>query len=134
MLKQLVQLFAEKFLVSKKEWLFKNSFSFKGNAITVADQRPGTAPITYTAPSNGLLSVRYQTSEGISLHWLAIASVTEVTQQDGSFLRITDGQLKTHFMYLREKSSNLIQTTKRKVLPECGSTRRLNSAVGGASC
>ena len=64
MLKQLVQLFAEKFLVSKKEWLFKNSFSFKGNAITVVDQRPGTAPIMYTAPSNGLLSVRYQTSEG----------------------------------------------------------------------
>lgn len=65
-LKALVQLFAEKFLQSKKEWLFKNSFSFKGNAITVADQRPGTAPITYTAPSNGLLRVRYQTSEGNS--------------------------------------------------------------------
>nr|DAL03643.1 MAG TPA: hypothetical protein [Caudoviricetes sp.] len=64
MLKQLIQLFAEKFLVSKKEWLFKNSFSFKGTPITVADQRPGTAPITYTAPSNGLLRVRYQTSEG----------------------------------------------------------------------
>ena len=63
MLKQLVQLFAEKFLTSKKEWLFKNSFSFDGRAITVADQRPCTAPITYTAPSNGLLRVRYQTSE-----------------------------------------------------------------------
>ena len=71
---------------------------------------------------------------GITLHCLAIATVTEVTQQDGNFLRLTDGQLKTHFMYLREKSSNLIQTTKRQVLPECGSTRRLNSAVGGASC
>lgn len=71
---------------------------------------------------------------GITLHCLAIASVTEVTQQDGNFLRLTDGQLNTHFMYLREKSSNLIQTTKRQVLPECGSTRRLNSAVGGASC
>lgn len=69
---------------------------------------------------------------GITLHCLAIASVTEVTQQDGNFLRLTDGQLNTHFMYLREKSSNLIQTTKRQVLPECGSTRRLNSAVGGA--
>ena len=66
MLKQLIQLFAEKFLVSKKEWLFKNSFSFKANAITVADQRPGIAPLTYTAPSNGLLRVRYQTSEGVS--------------------------------------------------------------------
>lgn len=65
MLKSLVQLFAEKFLVSKKEWLFKNSFSFKETPITVADQRPGTAPITYTAPSNGLLRVRYQTNTGI---------------------------------------------------------------------
>lgn len=65
-LKSLVQLFAETFLVSKREWLFKNSFSFKGNAITVTDQRPGIAPITYTAPSNGLLRVRYQTSEGNS--------------------------------------------------------------------
>ena len=71
---------------------------------------------------------------GITLHCLAIATVTEVTQQDGNFLRLTDGQLKTHFMYLKEKSSNLIQTAIRQVLPECGSTRRLNSAVGGASC
>lgn len=71
---------------------------------------------------------------GISLHCLAIATVTEEIRPDGNFLRLTDGQLKTHFMYLREKSLNLIQTATRQVLPECGSTRRLNSAVGGASC
>lgn len=72
--------------------------------------------------------------KGIALHCLAIATVTEVTQQDGNFLRPTDGQLKTHFMYLREKSSNLIQTAIRQALPECGSIRRINLTAGGASC
>lgn len=73
-------------------------------------------------------------AKGLALLCPVIATATEGMQQGGSYPLPTDGQLKTLFTYLKEKLLSWIPTDIRQVLPECGSTRLLNSAVGGASC
>ncbi len=67
-LKSLVQLFAEKFLVSKKSWLYQNSIALKNDPITVFSGSSGISEWNYTAPSNGmaLVSFRKASAEDIS--------------------------------------------------------------------
>lgn len=67
-LKALVQLFAEKFLVSKKSWLYQNSIALKNDPITVFSGSTGISDRSYTAPSNGmaLVSFRKASAEDIS--------------------------------------------------------------------
>ena len=74
MLKQLVQLFAEKFLVSKKSWLYQNSIALKNDPITVFSGSTGISERSYTAPSNGmaLVSFRKASAEDISCFVKAI--------------------------------------------------------------
>ena len=68
MLKQLIQLFAEKFLTNKKSWLYQNSIALKNDPITVFSGSSEISEQNYTAPSNGmaLVSFRKASAEDIS--------------------------------------------------------------------
>ena len=63
MLKQLIQLFAEKFLVSKKEWVAQQRNTAPSN--TVALSLPNDNNLhTYTPPADGLLVLGQSCSSG----------------------------------------------------------------------
>lgn len=64
MLKQLIQLFAEKFLVSKKEWVSNQSFC--GNNYVELPVSLGSFT-SYTAPTDGVLFVSGEKATGVDI-------------------------------------------------------------------
>lgn len=99
MLKQLISLFAEKFLTSKKEWLFNNSFSITSHPITVLDQRTGLSPFTYTAPSNGYVRVKFQSPDGVRDALSCYAMVNEILRFETPAI---DGWSAQSYLYVNK--------------------------------
>lgn len=63
MLKQLVQLFAEKFLVSKKEWVAQQRNTAPSNTVELSLPNDNNLH-TYTPPADGLLVLGQSCSSG----------------------------------------------------------------------
>lgn len=63
MLKQLIQLFAEKFLVSKKEWVAQQRNTASSNTVELSLPNDNNLH-TYTPPADGLLVLGQSCSSG----------------------------------------------------------------------
>ena len=131
MLKQLVQLFAEKFLVSKKSWLYQNSIALKNDPITVFSGSTGISERNYTAPSNGmaLVSFRKASAEDIS----CFVDVNGIRRQQLQNLK-QGWEADATFTSLRVTFSTWQQEAVTQRLVSLCSIPHRNLSIGGASC
>lgn len=104
MLKQLIQLFAEKFLIKKKSWLFSNSINIDLNKIQTIREysTPSVGEITYTAPDNGCYFVSFKNIPGSSGGILSCsASLYGVSNSKSFFeLHTTSGYALQESLYV----------------------------------
>ena len=123
MLKALVQLFAEKFLVSKKTWVSNQSQALVSGGTEIAFIS-STDSQDYTAPCDGVVCL-----DTFGATWARLISITNLRGYLQEFIKCS------RFLSQRVKRSTLIsQRIKAPLISSSFRPLVLNEVKGGASC